>query len=61
MNLYKVKLWIKDNEWRESLILSESEQEAINKAMSEVSEEYLIDLIVLNVVKVFLLHTMPHF
>lgn len=46
LNLYKVDVWVKDNEWRTFLCVEENETDAISKVVLEkIEEEQVIDVI----------------
>lgn len=52
MNLYRVDVWIKDNEWRTFLVVGEYSIYAMEKALEQVEEESIMDIIATEVTEI---------
>ena len=42
---YKVKIRLRDNDWQMFLVMAKTEQEAIEKVLNGIEEEYLVDVV----------------
>lgn len=45
MKLYKVEIWVKDNEWRTVIVVGKNNVDAIDKALDTIEEDSVIDAI----------------
>ena len=45
MNLYKIDIWVKENDWQTFCVLSDNHTNAIDMALEKIEENEVIDVL----------------
>ena len=45
MNVYKIDIWIKENDWKTFFVISDNHSNAIDLALEKIDENEVIDVL----------------